>query len=65
MLAERAACLSPQASLLKTDHGKTLAIVERIGNDIDGLGRCASRLLDPHKAARGSLRNLRLPARLT
>ena len=65
VLTERAACLPRQASLLRPDHGKTLAIVERIGNDIEGLGRCASCQLDPHKAAHGSLRNLRLPARLT
>ena len=43
-------CLPRQVSVLKTDHGDTLAAVEHIGIDIDGLGRCASRRLDPHEA---------------
>jgi len=39
MPAERAVCLPRQAGLLRIDHGDTLATVERIGIDIDGLGR--------------------------
>ena len=50
MPAERSACLLRQAGLLRTDRSDTLATVERIGIDIDGIGRCAQRRLDPNEA---------------
>ena len=36
-------CLPRQAGLLRVDHGDTLATVERISIDIDGLSRCSRR----------------------
>ena len=61
VLTERAACLPRQVYLLSTDHGDILATVERIGNDFDGISRCASVPPRSHEACWLKAHNRSLP----
>ena len=61
VLTERAVCLPRQVYLLSTDHGDILATVERIGNDFDGISRCASVPPRSHEACWLKAHNRSLP----
>ena len=64
-LAERTECLPRQASVIEIGHGRYLAAVELIGDDIDRRCRCAHRGCSSSLAARGSQHHLRPHAVLT